>query len=87
MSAYPSFEEGFGLPVLEAMSVGAPVVTSAGTATEDVAGDAALLVDPHDPARSPTPWCRSSTTPSWPHASVPLDGDAPRGTGGTEQRS
>ena len=47
---YPSFEEGFGLPVLEAMSVGAPVVTSVGTATEDVAGDAALLVDPHDPA-------------------------------------
>ena len=46
--AYPSFEEGFGLPVIEAMSVGAPVVTSAGTATEDVAGDAALVVDPHD---------------------------------------
>lgn len=47
---YPSYEEGFGLPVLEAMSVGVPVVTSAGTATEDVAGDAALVVDPHDPA-------------------------------------
>ncbi len=47
---FPSFEEGFGLPVLEAMAAGAPVVTSAGTATADVASDAALLVDPHDTA-------------------------------------
>lgn len=45
---YPSFEEGFGLPVLEAMAAGAPVITSAGTATADVAGEAAILVDPHD---------------------------------------
>lgn len=48
--ALPSFAEGFGLPVLEAMASGAPVVTSKGTATADVAGDAALLVDPHDTA-------------------------------------
>jgi glycosyltransferase involved in cell wall biosynthesis len=34
--------------VLEAMAHGAPVVTSRGTATEEVAGDAAVLVDPHD---------------------------------------
>jgi len=47
---YPSLREGFGLPVLEAMAQGTAVVTSSGTATEEVAGDAALLVDPHDPA-------------------------------------
>lgn len=43
---YPSLAEGFGLPLLEAMACGAPVITSAGGATAEVAGDAALLVDP-----------------------------------------
>lgn len=46
--AYPSLEEGFGLPVLEAMAQGAAVVTSRGTATEEVAGGAAVLVDALD---------------------------------------
>jgi glycosyltransferase involved in cell wall biosynthesis len=48
--AYPSLYEGFGIPVLEAMACGAPVVTSAGGATEEVAGAAAVLVDPTDTA-------------------------------------
>lgn len=47
--AYPSLYEGFGLPVLEAMACGAPVVTSEGSGTEEVAGGAAVLVDPRDP--------------------------------------
>ena len=46
--AYPSLYEGFGIPVLEAMACGAPVVTSAGGATEEVSGGAAVLVDPRD---------------------------------------
>jgi glycosyltransferase involved in cell wall biosynthesis len=46
----PSLKEGFGLPVLEAMSQGAAVVTSTGTSTAEVAGDTALLVDPLDEA-------------------------------------
>jgi glycosyltransferase involved in cell wall biosynthesis len=45
---YPSLYEGFGLPVLEAMACGTPVVTSRGGATEEVAGDAGVLVDPLD---------------------------------------
>jgi glycosyltransferase involved in cell wall biosynthesis len=48
--AYPSLYEGFGIPVIEAMACGAPAVTSAGGATEEVAGGAAVLVDPLDVA-------------------------------------
>ena len=46
--AFPSVWEGYGLPVVEAMSHGTPVVTSRGTSTEEVAGGAAVLVDPLD---------------------------------------
>lgn len=46
----PSHDEGFGLPVLEAMASGAAVVTSRVGATAEVAGDAAVLVDPADVA-------------------------------------
>ena len=46
--AYPSLYEGFGLPILEAMSCGAPVITSNTSSMPEVAGDAARLVDPLD---------------------------------------
>lgn len=45
---YPSLYEGFGLPVIEAMACGTPVLTSSVSALPETAGDAALLVDPHD---------------------------------------
>lgn len=46
----PSFSEGFGMPVLEAMASGTPVVASNASSLPEVAGSAALLVDPRDPA-------------------------------------
>ena len=43
---YPSIYEGFGLPVLEAMELGTPVITARASSTSEIAADAALLVDP-----------------------------------------
>jgi glycosyltransferase involved in cell wall biosynthesis len=46
--AFPSLDEGFGMPVLEAMAAGTPVLTSTRSALPEVAGEAALLIDPED---------------------------------------
>jgi glycosyltransferase involved in cell wall biosynthesis len=63
--AFPSLHEGFGLPVLEAMSAGAPVVASDIAALREVAGDAAVLVPPGD-------------TGAWAQAIGALLADGPR---------
>lgn len=47
---YPSLRESFGLPILEAMACGTPVITSSTSSMPEIAGDAALLVDPYKPA-------------------------------------
>jgi glycosyltransferase involved in cell wall biosynthesis len=48
----PSWEEGFGLPILEAMACNCPVITSNHSANAEIGGDGAILVDPENPAES-----------------------------------
>lgn len=62
--AYPSRYEGFGLPVLEAMRCGAPVVTTNVSSMPEVAGDAAVLVDPDDVAGLAEALLRVATDPA-----------------------
>lgn len=60
---FPSFVEGFGYPVLEAMDCGIPVITSNQSSLAEVGGDAALLVDPHSPESIATAMARLADDP------------------------
>ena len=62
--AYMSPYEGFGLPVLEAMACGAPVVAGRNEVSEEIAGSAVVLVDPLDPDAIAPGWRRRSTGPT-----------------------
>jgi glycosyltransferase involved in cell wall biosynthesis len=62
---YPSLYEGFGLPVLEAMQLGCPVITSRNGSLPEVAGDAAVYVDPRDPGALAGAMTRLLTDESW----------------------
>jgi glycosyltransferase involved in cell wall biosynthesis len=60
---YPSLRESFGIPLLEAMACGTPVITSDTSAMPEVAGGAALLIDPFDPRTIAAAIARLDTEP------------------------
>lgn len=68
--AYPSFYEGFGLPPLEAMSSGVPVVTSNVSSMPEVAGGAALLVNPNDVESISDALVRGLLDEEWRHEAI-----------------
>jgi len=70
--AFPSLTEGFGLPALEAMAVGCPVVVSDRASLPEVCGNAALFAPPDDPEATPHAW-RGGVRPGGAHIELITD--------------
>lgn len=62
---WPTFYEGFGMPPLEAMACGAPVIVSRATSLPEVVGDAGVLLDPGDEAAWSAAMLRAASEPEW----------------------
>ncbi len=69
MLAFPSLYEGFGLPVVEAMACGTPVLTSNGSSLAEIAIGAGCLIDPRDVKTLPTGCCDFAAMTHW-HADL-----------------
>jgi glycosyltransferase involved in cell wall biosynthesis len=67
---FPSIYEGFGLPVLDAYNAGVPLITSNAASIPEIAGDAALLVDPYEPSSITAAMRRAATEPALREALV-----------------
>jgi len=83
----PSIEEGYGLPALEALACGAPLVTTRGTAMEEVAGDAAWLVAPRSPEELAGALDAVLSGPRTPPRTGPSGWPRPPGARGRRARS
>ncbi len=83
---YPSFFEGFGLPIIEAMQCEVPVVTSNTSSMPETGGDAALYADPSDPDAIAKHMMNLYKDESMRYAQIAAGGYRPKNSAGIEQR-